>query len=101
MTSFNRLYVDGLQRKLAREQASAEMEFTRKSEEIKELKSTPSISPLSRAVAVNLPQRPKKSEQFQLYSTEWQKLRDAKVEQARLAIEAEFESHRPKKNPNN
>ena len=43
----------------------------------------PQISEISNAVAQAMPHRPKKAEQFQMYSTEWKKLRDAKIEQKR------------------
>ena len=43
----------------------------------------PTISRISDAVAKQMSQRPKKAEQFQKYSTEWLKIRDAKVQEKR------------------
>ena len=43
----------------------------------------PTISKISDAVARQMAHRPKKAEQFQKYSTEWKKIRDAKVEEKR------------------
>ena len=53
------------------------------------MQDVPVISLVSDAVAKQMPQRPKKADQFQLYSTEWLKLRDAKVEQKRAHKEAQ------------
>ena len=47
------------------------------------MQNLPTISKISDAVARSMPHRPKKAEQFQKYSTEWSKLRDAKIEAKR------------------
>ena len=51
--------------------------------EASQMQNLPTISKISDAVAKQMSQRPKKAEQFQKYSIEWKKLRDAKVEEKR------------------
>ena len=49
MTSFNRLYIDGMQQKIQRAVAYNENEITKSSQELelKEMQDKPSISPVS------------------------------------------------------
>ena len=79
MDSFSRLYYDGLQQKRDRQQAIEDKLNTRDVYEASQMQNYPRISKISDAVAKQMPQRPKKAEQFQKYSIEWKKLRDAKV----------------------
>ena len=81
--SFNRLYYEGLQQKISRQQAAEDQEANRSELEISQMQDMPKIDRISDAVAKQMTQRPKKAEQFQKYSTEWLKLRDAKVEEKR------------------
>ena len=60
--------------------------MTRSELEASQMQKFPTISRISDAVAKQMSQRPKKAEQFQKYSTEWKKLRDAKVEEKREQI---------------
>ena len=83
INSFNRLYYDGLQQIISRQRAVNSQEATRGEIEASQMQDVPVISLVSDAVAKAMPQRPKKADQFQLYSTEWKKIRDAKVEQQR------------------
>lgn len=85
INSFNRLYYDGLQQIISRQKAVNSQESTRNEIEASQMQDVPIISLVSDAVAKQMPQRPKKADQFQLYSTEWKKIRDAKVEQQRAS----------------
>ena len=94
--SFNRLYQNGMQSKQRLAQAVVDGQITKSQQEIEDCLDVPRISEISSAVAEALParqQRKNGAAQFQHYSEEWQKVRDAKIDEARKQIlqkEAEF-----------
>ena len=57
--------------------------------EASQCQNLPTISKISDAVAKQMSHRPKKAEQFQKYSTEWKKIRDAKVDERREQLRAQ------------
>ena len=71
-------------------------QITKSQQEIEDCFDVPRISEISSAAAAALPgrqQRKNGAAQFQQYSKEWQKVRDAKIDEARKQIlqnEAEF-----------
>jgi len=54
MTSFNRLYYDGLQSKLIKQQAAVDSEITKTEQEMVGCREAPKISVISNAVAKKL-----------------------------------------------
>ncbi|CDW91823.1 UNKNOWN [Stylonychia lemnae] len=89
ISAFDRLYYSGLQRKASKERRMKEKQDIEEVQELSLMQKQPKISLISSEVAKTLRERPKMND-FLEYSMEWQKLRDAKIQQAKMMQETKI-----------